>query len=301
MRAADFSGSISPQALQAAGSVLLVIVEHPEFVRVFHSCIELINRLRTLNIPSGILIQAEPGMGKSLLLQRIKSHMTRSSGMSREEFLLSLSLDSAVDTHKMASAMTVALGYQAFPTRPSLELMNQMTDSGLARTRPLALLIDEMQHVCEGNRDITARAVTDWLKVRMDKFNLPVIGAGTQSLDRLQVINPQFTSRASATFTLSPFEFGDPWRQLLASFAAQIKEVDLDVINGPLSRSLHNASKGNIRTLKRLLAYASIRTVERNSTKVATDDFVKAYEDAKGTSPDRLNPFAKPIPLGKNS
>ncbi|MGC4366744.1 TniB family NTP-binding protein [Hydrogenophaga sp. R2] len=301
MKPDDLRSAMSPQSLQAANSVLTVIVEHPEFSRVFLSCIELIERLRALNIPSGIMIQAEPGMGKSLLLQKIKMHMARSLGMSREETLLSVSLDSAVDTHRIASAMTLALGYPALPSRPGLDLMNQMIDSRLERKRPLALLIDEMQHVCEGNRDITARAVTDWLKVRMDRFNFPVIGAGTQALERLQVINPQFTSRASATFTLSPFEFGDPWRQLLASFAAQINEVDLAVINGPLARALHNATKGNIRALKRLLAYASIRAAERNSHKVTADDFIKAYEDAKGASQDRINPFSPRIPMGKGT
>lgn len=206
----EFKGPRSPEALRAGNAVLMVVVEHPDFMRVFHSCIDLIETLRTLQMPSGILIQAEPGMGKSLLLRKIKTHLTRSAGMSREESLLEVGLDSAVDTHKLAAAITLALGYPALPSRPSLDVMNHMVDKGLERTGPLALLLDEMQHVCEGNRDLTARAVTDWLKVRMDRYNLPVIGAGTRALERLESINPQFTSRASSTFVLSPFEFGEP-------------------------------------------------------------------------------------------
>lgn len=297
----DFNGPRSPAALRAGNAVLMVVVEHTDFMRVFHSCIDLINTLRNLKMPSGILIQAEPGMGKSLLLQKIKAHMTRSAGMSREDTLLEVSLDSAVDTHKLASAMTLALGYPALPSRPSLDGMNQMVDRGLERKRPLALLLDEMQHVCEGNRDITARAVTDWLKVRMDRYNLPVIGAGTRALERLQSINPQFTSRASSTFVLSPFEFGEPWRQLLGGFSAQITEVDLDIINGPLARPLHTASNGNLRTLKRLLAYASMHAADRTGSRVSIDDFVRAYEDTKGNTPDRVNPFSTRIPTEKKA
>ncbi len=297
----DFNGPRSPAALRAGNAVLMVVVEHTDFMRVFHSCTALIDTLRNLRMPSGILIQAEPGMGKSLLLQKIKAHVTRSAGMSREDSLLEVSLDSAVDTHKLASAMTFALGYPALPSRPSLDGMNHMVDRGLERKRPLALLLDEMQHVCEGNRDITARAVTDWLKVRMDRYNLPVIGAGTRALDRLHSINPQFTSRASSTFVLSPFEFGEPWRQLLAAFSAQIKEVDLEIINGPLAKPLHAASEGNLRALKRLLTYASMHAAERKESRVSVEDFVKAFIDARGSTPDRVNPFSSRIPADKKA
>ena len=293
MNQSDFNGPRSPAALRAGNAVLIVVVEHTDFIRVFQSCIELIDTLRTLKMPSGILIQAEPGMGKSLLLQKVKTHLTRSAGMSREEPLLEVSLDSAVDTHKLAAAMTLSLGYPALPSRPNLQAMNHMVDKGLERLRPIALLLDEMQHVCEGNRDITARAVTDWLKVRMDRYNLPVIGAGTRALDRLIAINPQFTSRASSTFVLSPFEFGEPWRRLLSGFAEQVKEVDLEIINGPLARPLHTATKGNLRSLKKLLTYASMHAAERVGHKVSVEDFLRAFVDTNGSTPDRVNPFSR--------
>lgn len=289
----EFNGSRSSAALSAGNAVLKVVVEHTDFMRVFHSCIDLIDTLRTLRMPSGILIQAEPGMGKSLLLQKIKAHLTRSAGLSREESLLEVSLDSAVDTHKLAAAVTLALGYPALPSRPNLEAMNHMVDRGLERKRPLALLLDEMQHICEGNRDITARAATDWLKVRMDRYNLPVIGAGTRALERMNTINPQFTSRASSTFVLSPFEYGVPWLQLLGAFATQVPEVNLEIINGPLARPLHTATNGNLRALKKLLTYASMYAAESKGTTVSKEHFFKAFADANGSIPDRVNPFAE--------
>lgn len=297
----EFNGPRSPEALRAGHEVLMVVVEHPDFIRVFHSCIDLIDTLRTLKIPSGILIQAEPGMGKTLLLQKIKAHMTRSAGMSREDYVLEVGLDSTVDTHKLAAAMTMALGYPALPSRPTLEGMNQMVDKGLERRRPLAILLDEMQHVCEGNRDITARAVTDWLKVRMDRYNLPVIGAGTRALERLGSVTPQFTSRASTSFVLSPFELGAPWRQLLGAFAAQIKQVDLEIINGPLARPLHAATKGNLRALKRLLTYASMHAAGHGRSRVSIEDFATAFEETNGSTPDHLNPFLDNITSGRNA
>jgi hypothetical protein len=185
----------------------------------------------------------------------------------------------------------LALGYPMLPSRPNLDNMNQMIGTAMERKRPVALLLDEMQHICEGNRDITARAVTDWLKVRMDRYNVPIIGAGTRALERLTLINPQFTSRASSTFVLSPFAYGDAWRQLLAAFAEQVTVVDLDIINGPLSKPLHIATKGNLRALKRLLTYACMYAADRENRIVSKEDFAYAFRDANGSAPDRVNPF----------
>ena len=83
----------------------------------------------------------------------------------------------------------------------------------------------------------------------------------------------------------------EAWRQLLAAFAAQIREVDLEIINGPLAKPLHAASNGNLRALKRLLTYACMQAAERKESRVSAEDFVKAFIDAKGSTPDRVNPF----------
>lgn len=287
----DFKGRRSSSALAAGQEVLNVVIEYPEFKQALDSCLALIHNLQTLSMPSGILIQAEPGMGKTLLLQRIRAHLQRSAGLSMDRSYLEISLDSAVDTHRMAAATMLALGYPMLPSRPNLDNMNQMVGTGLERKRPVALLIDEMQHICEGNRDITARAVTDWLKVRMDRHNLPIIGAGTRALERLNLINPQFTSRASSTYVLSPFALGDAWRQLLGGFAAQVNQVNLDIVNGPLAKAIHTATKGNLRALKRLLAYACMYAADHDVRVVSKEDFADAFRDASGSAPDRVNPF----------
>ncbi|WP_382161540.1 TniB family NTP-binding protein [Hydrogenophaga sp. ANAO-22] len=287
----DFKGRRSPSALRTGQAVLSLVIEYPAFRQALESCIDLIYTMQKLRMPSGILIQAEPGMGKTLLLQTIKSHMLRAAGLAKETSYLEVSLDSAVDTHKMAAAMMLALGYPMLPSRPNLDNMNQMIDKGLERKRPHALLLDELQHVCEGNRDITARAVTDWIKVRMDRYNLPIIGAGTRALERLNSINPQFTSRASATHVLAPFGLDDAWRQLLVSFSENVSEVDLGILRGPLAKSLHQATRGNLRSLKRLLVYACMYAADREIPVVSVDDLSKAFEDASGSGPDRRNPF----------
>lgn len=209
----EFSGTRSPEALKVGEQLLNVVVEHDIFRRIRDAALDMVHSMRVLKNPSGILIQAEAGMGKTLLLDLIRRELQAQTRSNQQDPCIHIALDSAVDTHAMAGSVMLALGYPSRPSRPNLVAMNHMVQLGFDQRRPWALLIDEMQHVCEGNKDITARAVTDWLKVRMDAHNVPVICAGTRVLERLPVINPQFTSRASSTFVLHPFAFDDTWRQ----------------------------------------------------------------------------------------
>lgn len=288
-----YTGQRTPAVLSVGQEVLNVIVEHLDFKRVQEGCLDLIHTMLSLKMPGGVLIQAEPGMGKTLLLQMIKRQLTVGEDVNERSRVLHIQLDSAVDSHKMAAAVMLALGYPMLPSRPNLENMNFMVSKGLAKQTPRALFIDEMQHVCEGNRDITARAVTDWLKVRMDAFNLPIICAGTRALDRLSSINPQFTSRASVSFVLTPFEFGDTWRQLLGAFKEAVTSVNLDLLNGPTARLVHVATKGNLRALKKLLMYACMHAAGRADAKVSLEDLARGFDDANGYAQGRSNPFCQ--------
>lgn len=287
----EYSGRRSPIALAAGQLVLTVVVEHLNFKRILDSCLDVVHTMLSLKLPSGVLIQADSGMGKTLLLQTVKRRLSTPNADGTPSVCLDVRLDSTVDIPKMAGAVMLALGYPMLPSRPNLENMNHLVAKGLARVKPKALMIDEMQHVCEGNKDITARAVTDWLKVRMDEFNLPVICAGTRALERLSVINPQFTGRASTNFLVPPFVYDESWRQLVGAFVVHVSAVDMAILNGPAAKLVHTGCEGNLRQLKRLLVYAVMHAAEQPGKKLGLEDLAKGYDDANGHSPGRANPF----------
>jgi Bacterial TniB protein len=281
----------TPKEILAAQQVNNVVVQHDAVSRIMNHSLEVIFSMQSLKMPMGILIQAEPGMGKSLLLQLIRSELNNRLINKAEKRCLSIELDSTVDTHKIASLFTYEVGHPMLPARPTLEQMNLMVFRGLDRIKPIAATIDEMQHVCEGNRDITARAVTDWLKVRMDKFNFPLICAGTHAIARLCEINDQFTSRASANYVINPFTYGTQWMQVLASFATSVKLVDLSIITKSGSKKLHIATKGNMRALKRVLVFASRAAATRPDPIVSMSDLELAYQQYAGDRATNANPF----------
>ena len=291
-----YSGPRSPEILKVGEQVLNVVVDHQAFRSIRDACRDLIHTMRTLRSPSGILIFAEPGMGKTLLLDLIDREVSK--GLGQDANCLKIALDGAIDQRGIAAAMTLALGYPALPSRPTLVALNHMANIGLSRRRPAALLVDEMQHVCEGHKDITARASTDWLKVRMDTFNFPVIGAGTRVLERLAALNPQFVSRASASYVIRPFALDDHWRQLLAAFSQSVQSVDLSIVNTTACRPLHIASAGNMRLLKRILTYACMHAATQPQKVVTMESLSKGLRDSKGEVSEQSDPFLRGRPGG---
>lgn len=289
----DIPKNVSEKGIAVAMQVLDSVVRFPEFERIQLSTVIDINLMNDIRMPSGVIVLADPGMGKTLLLELIKRSLTQTENiLEKARPVLSVSLDSAVDSHKFASKLMYALGYPMLPSRPNLENMTYMVDSGIERLKPKALLVDECQHMCEGNRDITARALTDWLKVRMDKHNLPFVGMGTNTFDRIGEINPQFISRTSTKYTINAFQIGDEWCQLIYAFVAMVTKVDLKILkNDGMLKLTHAAVLGNLRSLKKLLVYACINASGRPQPVLTKEDMEFGFDRAFGSSSRIHNPF----------
>jgi Bacterial TniB protein len=278
--------------IKAMQEVQKTVVQHDAMSKILDDVVAMATMMQSIRSPSGILIQAEPGMGKTLILQLIRDEVNqRIKRGFGEQKTLSVNLDAAVDAVRMAGFFAHALGYTALPTSTRLERMNNMIETAMLRLEPVIATIDETQHICEGNRDITARSVTDWLKVRMDRFNFATICAGTLGLDRLSTINPQFTSRASANYILEPFQCDQSWLRLLDGFANSVKTVNMGLISQGAAKMLHTASKGNMRSLKRILTYAAESAALDPGQQMRMKDLMYAYNRHGGTAAYHSNPF----------
>lgn len=293
MNSPEIPPNTSAKGVAAANQVLDVVVQFTEFETIHQSAIADINLMNQIRMPSGIIVLADPGMGKSLLVEVIRRSLTQMDNvLEKARPVLSVSLDSAVDTHEFASKLLTALGYPMLPSRPRLGIMTEMVDTGMARLKPKALLVDECQHMCEGNRDITARALTDWIKVRMDKHNLPFFGVGTDTFGRIGEINRQFVSRTSAKYTINAFQVGDEWSQLVHAFVHAINKVDLQALKSDgLLKATQVATAGNLRNLKRLLVYACISAAEKPNAVLSREDMEIGFDRGFGLASRQTNPF----------
>lgn len=289
---------LSEDAKRFVNEILDMVVPYPDFLSAHHGALKVILYMLDVKLPMGVLVMADSGMGKTLILTLIKRSLAiHASPLKLDRPVLELALDSAVDVYQLAAKMLLALGYPALPMRPTLPNMTMMIDTALERLKPIALLIDEGQHICEGKyRENTARTLTDWLKVRMDRHNLPVIMTGTRALEAISGINSQFVSRASGEYFINPFAYGDTWRQLLAGIAESVRSIDLSSLPSiGLSRLVHDATQGNMRDLKKLLVFSCIRAIDEGSTLLTIKHLAEGFDDAFGGHGRKVNPFRKAV------
>lgn len=280
------------QQLQAGQEVNSCWIQFDAVDLILREAVEMVLAMQAIKMPAGILIQAQPGMGKTRLLEIIKQEVdNRTKGGMGESRCLNIELDSTVDAIRMAGFFTKAVGYPMLPSRARLETMNSMVGNALERMAPVLVTIDETQHITEGNREITARAVTDWLKVRMDKHNFPIICAGTKGIEKLCLINPQFTSRASVNFVIEPFKCDGRWLSLLDGFVRAVDRVDMKIITTAISKKLFQVTDGNLRSLKRILVYAAMSAAGRESRQMQLRDLAYGYIKNFGVMPSLVNPF----------
>lgn len=301
MTSYELPPGLSPASLRGVNEILDVVVPYPEFADSLQGALSAVQWMREVRMPDGVLLLADPGMGKTLLLTILKRRLTSDANpLKSSRPVLDISLDSASDVYQIAMKLMLALGYPALPTRPTLPSMTAMIDTAIERLRPVAILIDEGQHVCEGNRQNTARTLTDWLKVRVDKHNLPVIIVGTRTLESIAEINSQFVSRVSKRYYLNAFAFGDAWRQVLGSIAESVKSLDLNSLSAQgLSRLVHEAAHGNLRRLKKLLIFSCVRAIDGGSPALKLEHLAAGYADAFGGPSGAANPFLAAMEKGK--
>ncbi len=293
MNLSDTNG-YSDHQLKAGQEVNSCWIQYDTVDLIMREAVEMAIAMQAIKMPAGILIEAQPGMGKTKLLDVIKQEVDRRTKSAMgDSRCLNIELDSTVDPIRMAGFFTKAVGYPMLPSRARLETMNAMVNNALERMAPVLVTIDEAQHVTEGNREITSRGVTDWLKVRMDKHNFPIICAGTKGIERLCLINPQFTSRASVNFVIEPFRCDDRWLSLLDGFVRAVNLVDMKIITTAMSRKLYQATQGNLRTLKRILVYAAISAAGRESRVMQQQDLAYGYFKNFGVMPSLINTFQR--------
>lgn len=294
---AEIPADAGPSGVEVAKQVMSVVIMHPAFKQALQACVATVNLARNVGLQTGLIIQAEPGMGKTLLSKLLIQNLTTiEKGLETPKVPLVV-FDSKVDVHQIAAKLALALGYPQLPSSNRLQNITHMVDLAMERLQPKALIFDEAQHLCEGNRDITAKAATDWLKVRMDRHGCPCLLIGEKTIERVYQINTQFVSRASAGYVLEPIAYGDGWFSLLRGFDEQIGGFNLSLLmDSKVARRLQVITRGTFRDLKGVLMHALISTARDGRKDLALADLAIGCDRTFGSRGDRPNPFRRSVP-----
>lgn len=284
------------EALKVAAEFQSQIVPHTRFRTVLESIESAVAVGNSAGIFAGVRVSAPSGSGKSVLLQHVGNRLADKYGGDGSIAMISASLKENPSVSQVQGELIEAFSY---PAR-SVSRVGNNNDVNIVLVRAITqhrvrlIAIDEFQHVFLSGGLKVASPVVDWLKRLMNLVHVPVLLLGTESIDRLDGLDPQLTTRIPTVGRLGPFPLTGEWYGFVKALASACKGMDMSALSRDVSlaASLHGATGGVPRLAKSLLVY-SICIGLTNGQKVLDKSLLKAaYAAQQGSDKSGENPFA---------
>jgi Cdc6-like AAA superfamily ATPase len=151
---------------------------------------------------SGVWIFGEAGSGKTTALLECARRLEAMADLDSDLPALFLPLLPGPTMHSLVRDLLLRLKYPFATSRTFTERAAILFEA-LKKKRVRAILIDEVQHVVEGNRVVNQVEIRDFLKRLIDETNVCLVLSGIPSATKLRDNDEQLASRVPAEVTLS--------------------------------------------------------------------------------------------------
>lgn len=151
----------------------------------------------------------------------------------------------------------------------------------LEKCKVRLIILDEFQHLVEGNRHKVLVDSSDWFKNLIDDCGISVVFTGLPYGERVLTENEQLGNRVKIRRTLKPFEFGDKdFRSLLNQFDLQLPLAEKsDLAQEGNWQRIYLATGGIIGFVKCLLTEATKLAAMKNLSCINDEILYKAYNN----------------------
>jgi hypothetical protein len=151
---------------------------------------------------SGCWLFGDAGSGKTTALLEVQRRLRAATDLNTDEAALFLPLLPAPTMHSLVRDMLHQLRYPFSNSRTFTERAEILFDA-LKKKRVRAILVDEAQHIVEGNRTANQTEIRNFLKRLIDQTNVCLVLSGLPCLRKLRNNDDQLASRLPAEVRLS--------------------------------------------------------------------------------------------------
>jgi|GEM_PF-2903436 len=268
------------------------IIMHPRFEQAYQGLLDIIDTASYGDLPFGATVIAPPGCGKTALTKAVARAIPSCELLKDDLRSISVTAEANAALGHFVKKLLKQLGYPTTVRASTLYDQSSIIAAALRERGVKVLFLDEFQHVCRGQRSLSAAAITYWIKQLADEGGVVVILLGTRELKPLTEMNDQLGSRAPAIFELREFQYNDEWIGVLKQFAVQIRSFNCEVIT-ELAKPIRAATHGTLRTLKQLLLTSTKAAIESNKSALDQESLCIGFARAFGTDSRTPNPFLK--------
>lgn len=284
----------SQQALEGVKSLENIVVQHSSFVNALETIENVMQIGVGTGIHAGVRLIAPSGAGKSQLIKHLEITSTKTRSNTSELQIIYTSLKENPSVSQLQGDLLRWFGYplQGLSRQSNNNDVNQILVRAIAQNQVKLLGFDEFQHIFTNGGSKVATVVLDWLKRLMNSTKIPVLLLGTEMLERLEGIDPQFTSRIPTVVKLNHFRPDREWVGFLQSLSNGYKNFDLSpMVKERNPKKLFLATNGSLRILKSLLAYAVGIGITKGESIMSEELLGQAFLMMFGQGSAEENPF----------
>lgn len=271
------------------------VVLHDAFKQARDTIIDLVEVAEISRTPFGASVMGPSGIGKNTLINALQQQVGSADLLGARPLALSLSIQATPSVGQVIASMLTQLSFP--PTIRPAKIYDQSEDliSALKEQRIKLLFINEVHHLTQGQRKLSGKTITDYLKLVVDETNIVVVMLGVAGGGYLEQLNDQLFSRAPARCKLEPFSANDKWIGFLQALANECRAFDIHIAHSKFSRQIHRATHGLIRPLKQLLEIAVHLAAKRGLLAIDEQSLFDAFAVLFGASGSVANPFLKKV------
>ncbi|WP_461168461.1 TniB family NTP-binding protein [Uliginosibacterium sediminicola] len=247
----------------------------------------LLNRARRSKSPGGLWILGHGGQGKSFLLDAFsRRHPPVDTTKWRQCEVMLIPLRSRPSKSDILLTIMLILGINPgmlkYQNNSDLEkiVVDAMSHCGVR-----VILFDESQHLwlsttgkINRSADRLGGEVGDFLKELYDKTGIAFVFAGTPGLEVVVNSDSQANTRWAGVLHLKPFENDAKFSALLEALDDSLPMEERSNLAEPeLLSMIHQATQGNFRRLKNLLAEAVFLAASAEERRVRKQHLADAF------------------------
>lgn len=277
-----------------------MVIVYPLMKQILSEIDECKNSSHRLNEVKSMFISGDSRYGKTVIT---KVYMKRYPDIITEEgtlkSVLYVKVPAPAYTGSLKSAVLKYLGDPFYDKILRGYQSDARITNMLKKCDVRLIILDEFQHLVEGNRRKVLIDSSDWFKNLIDDCGISVIFTGLPYSERVLIENEQLGNRVKTRRSLRPFEFSKEFRILLNEFDKQLPlEEKSNLAQDDNWQRIYLATGGIIGFVKSLLTESTKLAAKENLSCINEEILYKAYNNKLHyNSPD--NPFSPTYNLRK--
>lgn len=289
----------SKTALQVGLKIDRIVAKHTAFDQALGALDRIFQIAPEVNMAHGAILVGGSGCGKKEVARYFEKTLPRSTLFSPGLGCVRVGL-TAPSTGQLVGRLLRRYSYP-FASGSESQLLNRrdiLLDLVRAKGTRLIILENAQNLIYQGahtrKQMCFNTAAISFICELMDEARVGIVLSGHTVLDRLLDLSNDLGSRVAVRLELKQFDANADWRGVVRAFAKSCNWFDLSFIDTDVqAKKLHDATKGCMRDLKRLITEVVLVAAHEGAECVGEQHMQKAFDAAYGFATLRTNPYAR--------